>query len=65
MPPPKDPVKYAEYIKHQSESHTGKPSVRKGKKHTGETIKKMSESHKGKYDGEKNPFYGKKHTKET
>ena len=30
-----------------------------------ETKKKQSESHKGKYDGEKNPFYGRKHTEES
>jgi cytochrome c553 len=69
MPPPKDPIKYAEYLKHQSESHIGKfkgkNSPRFGKKHSKETLRKMSDVKKGKYDGDKNPFYGKKHSEET
>lgn len=65
MPPPKDPIKYAEYIKRQSESHIGHPSPRKGKKHSEETIEKMRKAKIGMYDGSKNPFYGKTHTQET
>lgn len=65
MPPPKDPIKYAEYIKRQSESHIGHPSPRKGKKHSEETIEKMRKAKIGMYDGSKNPFYGKTHSDKT
>jgi hypothetical protein len=61
MPPPTDPIKYAEYIKRQSESHKGKPSARLGKKHTESAILKMRQAKEGKYDGKNNPFYGRKH----
>lgn len=37
----------------------------KGQKRTEETKKKMSEAKKGKYEGENNPNFGKKRTKET
>jgi len=65
MPPPKDPIKYAEYIKRQSESHIGKPSGMLGKNHTGDAILKMRQAKEGKYIGGNNPFYRKKHSKET
>jgi hypothetical protein len=65
MPPPKDPIKYAEYIKRQSASHMGHISPRKGTKHKPESIKKMQEAKMGKYIGENNPFYGKRHTQST
>jgi hypothetical protein len=45
MPPPKDPVRRAEYCKKMS--HPGKDNPFFGKKHTEESRSKMSESHKG------------------
>lgn len=36
-----------------------------GNVHSEETKKKISDSRKGKYGGEKNPFYGKKHSEES
>lgn len=36
-----------------------------GYHHTEESKKKMSVAHKGKWDGQNNPFYGKKHNAET
>lgn len=47
LPPPKDPKKYAEYIKRQSESHKGQVSPMKGKKHKPESNEKNSISHLG------------------
>ena len=49
MPPPKDPVKYEEYIKKQSESHMNKLSPMKGKHFSSEFCKKMSIVKKGKH----------------
>ena len=64
-PPPKDPIKYGLYIQRQSESHKGQISARKGVTLSQETKDKMSLSKQGMYDGEKNPFYNKKHTQES
>jgi hypothetical protein len=63
MPPPKDPVRRAEYCKKMS--HPGKDNPFFGKKHTEESRSKMSESHKGKFAGENHPFYGKHLSEET
>ena len=48
-----------------SEKAKQRPSSRKGAKLSDETKRKLSESHKGKYDGLKNPMYGRKHSDET
>ena len=42
-----------------SERQSGENNHFYGKHHTTESKKKLSESHKGKYDGEKNPMFGK------
>lgn len=47
MPPPKDPKKYEEYVRRQSESHKGKPSPRKGTHCSMESIERMKFAHKG------------------
>lgn len=53
-----------ETLKKLSESHKGLVSGNKGNKYSEETRKKISESKK-KYVGEKNPFFGKKHSRES
>ncbi len=53
---------YDEAIKKIRERFTGQIPWNKGMKMSKETKQKISDSKKGKYSGEKNPFYGKKHT---
>ena len=48
MPPPKDPIKRAEWLRRQSESHKGKPSGFKGRKHSLESNNKNRLNHIGK-----------------
>ena len=68
-----DPTKNGMYGKTHSEetrekiskSKLGQTSWMKGKHHTDEAKEKNRQSHIGKYDGEKNPMYGKKHSEET
>jgi hypothetical protein len=55
MPPPKDPVKYAEYIEKQHELHSGEKNLMYGKHHREEARKKIGDANRG----EKHPFYGK------
>lgn len=51
---------------HQALDKTSPPQVFdwNGKQHRPESIKKMSLSKQGMYDGEKNPFFGKRHSSE-
>lgn len=44
MPAPKDPIKKAEWLQRQRDSHLGKPSAFKGRKHTEEAKNKNRES---------------------
>lgn len=53
-----------ETLKKLSESHKGLISGNKGNKYSEETRKKMSDKKK-KLTGEKNPFYGRKHSPES
>lgn len=48
MPPPKDPKKYEEWRRKQSESHKGKITWMKGKKHTEEAKRLQREAKLGK-----------------
>jgi len=74
MPPPKDPIKYAEFLKHNSESHKGL----KMPPRTDEWRRKQSESHKGQkiseeqrqklsaaLKGRPSPMKGKHHSEKT
>lgn len=47
MPPPKDPKKYAEWLRKNRESHLGKPSAFRGKHHTQEAKDKNRAKHLG------------------
>lgn len=48
MPPPKDPIKRAEWLRKQSESHRGKTTWMKGKKHKPESNEINRQKHLGK-----------------
>lgn len=78
MSPPKDPIKYKDYLVKQSISHKGQPSRFKGKHHTREAREKNASSHRGKLasvetrqkmsaarTGKKNHNYGKHQSRET
>jgi hypothetical protein len=69
MPPPKDPIKYEEFIKKLSGSQKRRfknienhPMF--GKHHSKEARERMSELRKGKYCGENHPMFGKHLTEE-
>jgi len=52
MPAPKDPIKYAEYCKHISESNKGEKNWTFGKHLSEDHRKKLSDAHKGKPQSE-------------
>jgi group I intron endonuclease len=54
-----------EGVKKAAEKNRGRISPLRGRHHTPETIEKIKKNIKGKQQGEKNGFFGKKHSKES